>query len=151
MRKNFSLVVLFIASLFILSAQAFAQTRRNDTVTRVDERIQQTIVRNSRIDLAQWLRVSRFDLRDTEVLTLSLSGMSFPGGEIEVIAQGRPIARMKFRRQNSRATFNFPQGVTLDRVELRVRGEVYVERVAATLKERRFQPRPPRRHPMPRR
>lgn len=142
MRKNLSIAVLFLASLLILSVQAFAQP-----ISRVDERIQQTVVRNSRIDLAKWLRVSRFDVRDTEVLTLSLSGSSFPGGEIEILANRRVVARMQFRRLNSRRTFNLPQGVTLDRVELRIKGEVYIERIAATLKERRFAPRPPRRQP----
>lgn len=150
MRKNLSLAILFIASLFILSAQAFAQhNRRPEPTTRLDERVQQTLVRNSGIDLARWLRISRFDVRDTEILSLSLSGQSYLVGELEIRVKNRSFARMRFDRRNTRQTFQLPQGTTVNEVEIRVtRGEVFIERVMAIVKERRFQQQPPRgQHP----
>ena len=147
MRKNLSLAILFIASLFILSAQAFAQHNRPQPTTRVDERVQQTVVRNSRVDVAQWLRISRHDIRDTEILSLSISGQSFVKGELEIRVKGRLIARMKFDRRNTRRTFQMPQNTKANEIDIRVtKGEVFVERVMAVVKERRFQPVPPRGH-----
>lgn len=148
MRKNLSLAILFIASLFILSAQAFAQqNRRPDPTTRLDERVQQTLVRNSWVDLARWLRISRFDVRDTEILSLSLSGQSYLVGELEIRIKNRPFARMRFDRRLTRQTFQIPQGTTVNEVEIRVtRGEVFIERVMAIVKERRFHQEPPRGH-----
>ena len=150
MRKNLSLAILFIASLFILSAQAFAQhNRRPEPTTRLDERVQQTLVRNSGIDLARWLRISRFDVRDTEILSLSISGQSYLVGELEIRVKNRSFARMRFDRRHTRQTFQLPQGTTVNEVEIRVtRGEVFIERVMAIVKERRFQQQPPRgQHP----
>lgn len=155
MRRNFSLAILFIASLYILSAQAFSQVRRHEPTIRVNERIQQTIVRNSRVDLAQWLRVSRADVRHTEIKSLTISAQSFRTGELEITFRGRLIARMQLRRQPVTKTFELPQNAFVGDIAIKVTsGEVFVERVGAILKELRFEPAPrptpPRHEPAPR-
>lgn len=143
MRKNLSVAILFLASLLMLSVQAFAQYQ-----TRIDERVQQTVSRYNRVDLAQWLRISHRDVYTTELLNLSLSGQSFSDyGIIEILADGRIVGRMDFRRFNSRASFPIPYGITLDRVQLRVHGEVFVESIGAIIQDRRYAPPAPR--PLP--
>lgn len=147
MRKNFS-VILFLASLFLLSAQAFAQYP-----TRIDERVQQTVSRHNRVDLAQWLRIPQRDIYSTEVLNLFFEGESYSNnGVIEILADGFIVGRMQFGRYPTRASFRLPLNVTLDRVRLRIDGEVFVDNISAIIYDRRYTPRPfpPRYEPSPR-
>lgn len=147
MTKRLSFTAMLMG-LLMITFQASAQF-----MGRVDEPIQTTYVNAHNVDLAGWLRVYPADRFYTEIVELTVLGNTFAGHSgMEVIANGRLIARLEFSRFNNSAMVRFPVGTRIGDVFIRIDGELYVERVMATIIDRRWQPTPqpiPPRYPAP--
>lgn len=143
---------LFLLSLVLMSLNVSAQTNRT-----IYERVQQTYWNSHDVSLGQWLRIYPQDERYTEINGLHITGHSFDrmgNASIEIIANGRLVARMPFTRQTTKHPVIFPFGTKISDIFIRVWGEVYVESVTASVRELRYgpapRPTPPRYEPAPR-
>ena len=138
-----SFVVLFFAAL-LTSFQTHAET--------LSERVQQTFRYRQSVRVSELLRVSPYDESQYEVHSLTVSALSYTGGRMEILIDGRSTIQPKqLSRVPSQIRLSPPAGMTLRSLEiLSSSGEIFIESVSAEVTRRYSQPYPgPGPRPVP--
>lgn len=130
-----SFVVLFFAAL-LSSFQTHAET--------LSERVQQTFRYRQSVRVSELLRVSPYDESQYEVHSLTVSALSYTGGRMEILIDGRSTIQPKqLGRVPSQIRLTPPAGMTLRSLEiLSSSGEIFIESVSAEVTRRYSQPYP---------
>ncbi|WP_408096944.1 hypothetical protein ACJVC5_18060 [Peredibacter sp. HCB2-198] len=125
-KASSSFLVLFFAALLV-SFQSFAQM--SDIVS---ERVQQTLRRQERLRLSDLLRVSPYEEREMEVLSLTIMAQSYVGqSTLQVLQMGRAIAAPQIIRRQSQVRIVLPARTSLEGIEILAQDELFLESVTA--------------------
>lgn len=138
-----SFVVLFFAAV-LTSFQTHAET--------LSERVQQTFRYRQSVRVSELLRVSPYDESQYDVHSLTVSALSYTGGRMEILIDGRStIPAKQLSRVPSQIRLTPPAGMTLRSLEiLSSSGEIFIESVSAEVTRRYSQPYPqPGPRPVP--
>ena len=146
-KASLSFVVLMFAVL-LTSLQSFAQ---RDVVS---ERVQQTLLNYQRLRVADLMRISPYESRDMEVLSLSVMAQSFGPAQLEILQNGRSASGPQaMRRELRQIRVVLPARVSLESLELQAIGELFIESISMEVERIRIpgpSPMPgPRPIPMP--
>ena len=101
------------------------------------ERIQQTLQPYQTLRLSELLRLSQHELRQIELVTLSVSAQSFYGPtDLLILSHGQFLNSMKVRRNLNTVYAMLPAGTSLEGLELRASQDIFLESVSAQIRRK---------------
>lgn len=145
MKRASLLFVTLLLTSFIASVTTHAQSEV------ISERVQRTLTRYNRLDVADLLRLYPSEEYSTEIVTLSLVAQSYMGpGQITLLSYGRVMDSVTVRGFEN-VQFYITSRESLAGLEIVAdRGEVFIESITARIQRSRIERYPTPRYPSPR-